>query len=712
MDLFRLLSRSTKLSKNQKRVGSEVKLPSSGQIANPQLFGNRHSHDARESNDDSTKDNATAVLGKRKREGQVREVAPTELDFFGGISTNGSKNDLAGTGSADDESESRGHNGSQIMAGRAKMADEERRSILKTHKIKVVLLEEPRAHVAKPPPKQKSDATAIDSNKQQKRQIWPEPLTNFAHLRSRYAISRRLAENIDAQGYKIPTEVQLAAIPLLMDDEPLCSEATVWNSEGLDLLAVAPTGSGKTLAFLLPAINSILRDKRPERNSHTQAIILAPTRELAHQIVNEGKKLMRNTGLRITLMRKGMRLADSEVSAGDDVEFDSNDDENEEHDGPQSRRAGSVVKAHIVVSTPLVLVHSLELASRKSAALSQIRHLILDEADVLLDPLFRDQVETIWNACTNSDLRVSLWSATMASSIENFAMQQFSKLGHAGRIPIVRLVVGLKDTALPTVTHKMIYTGNEAGKLLALRQLLHPVAPDTDSEGRKALRPPFLVFTQTIERAKALQAELQYDIPPEAGGSARMAALHSELSEKARENIMTAFRSGEIWIIITTDLLARGVDFRGLNGVVNYDVPTSATAYIHRVGRTGRAGREGGVAVTFYTKEDIPYVKPIANVIAASEKLRAAGNGSNEPKELQQWMLDALPTTSKRERRELKKRGVEMRRAGAKTAMISTKSSYDRRHGGKRNTTNRGARDQKPQKTSQEEEPDFAGFSD
>ena len=180
---------------------------------------------------------------------------------------------------------------------------------------------------------------------------------------------------------------------------------------------------------------------------------------------------------------------------------------------------------------------------------------------------------------------------------------------------------------------------------------------------------------------------------------------------------------GEIWVIITTDLLARGVDFRGLNGVVNYDVPTSAAAYVHRVGRTGRAGREGGVAVTFYTKDDIPYVKPIANVISASEKLRGGdGDTANGHKDLQQWMLDALPNPSKREKKELKKQGVEARRKGVKSAMITTKSGYERRQDGKRRDmkgggrpAGKGANAQKlgvRAKVPKDHDDDFAGFSD
>ena len=177
---------------------------------------------------------------------------------------------------------------------------------------------------------------------------------------------------------------------------------------------------------------------------------------------------------------------------------------------------------------------------------------------------------------------------------------------------------------------------------------------------------------------------------------------------------MTRFRRGEIWVLITTDLLSRGVDFRGLNGVVNYDVPSSAAGYVHRVGRTGRAGREGGVAVTFYTQDDIPFVKLIANVIRASEKMRGVAEGEGSVK---QWLLDALPTPSKRERQMLKRRGVEARRSvkdgkGVKADRISSKSGYDRKIENKRKGAREAAkrRETVEQRNDSGDESGFEGF--
>jgi ATP-dependent RNA helicase DDX52/ROK1 len=271
----------------------------------------------------------------------------------------------------------------------------------------------------------------------------------------------------------------------------------------------------------------------------------------------------------------------------------------------------------------------------------------------------------------------------MSSSIENLALATIKERTSSAST-IIRLVIGLKDSALPNVTHKLVYSATEAGKLLALRQLLRPTAPisaglpSSSKTLGTELRPPFLVFAQTIPRAVALHAELRYDIPPEAGGSSRIAVLHAGMSDSARSRIMTDFRRGEVWVIVTTDLLARGVDFRGLNGVVNYDVPGSAAAYVHRAGRTGRAGRQGGVVVTLYTKEDVPVIKPIANVIAASERM-AMGGARQGDGNVKQWLLDALPTPSKRLKKVLKTKGLEVRRPGFKGALISTKAPDERR---------------------------------
>lgn len=508
----------------------------------------------------------------------------------------------------------------------------------------------------------------------------------------------------------MPTEVQMGSLPLLLGNSSASKESST-PKQDVDLLVVAPTGSGKTLAFLIPLINDTVQyhhDHPGQREIHS--VVVAPTKELVGQIVNEGRKLAVGTGVKITAMKKGMRVVDS--IGGDDEEEDLPDEENSSNSGSESESDSekdaaskskdktantTVTKSDILVTTPLALVNALSGKKKKGVSpMPSVQRLVLDEADVLLDPLFREQTSGVWNACTNPQLRISLWSATMGSNIEELTKTTIKErheslaVDAVSTTPLLRVVIGLKDSAVPNIKHKLVYAATEQGKLLGLRQLLRPTAAIAPNEAR--LRPPFLVFTQTIPRAVALHSELLYDIPPEAGGSSRIAVLHSDLSETRRSDIMKGFRKGEIWIIITTDLLARGVDFRGINGVVNYDIPTSSAAYVHRVGRTGRAGREGGVAVTFYTKEDIPYVKSIANLIHTSEKLQ----GGTDEKSVQKWLLDALPDLSKKDKQELKRHGVKARAASAKLrsdgkevrkSRISTKSGYDRKMENKKKST-------------------------
>ncbi|KAF8847460.1 P-loop containing nucleoside triphosphate hydrolase protein [Acephala macrosclerotiorum] len=685
MDILKLLSRSTKQTTRTNKDASSTKLPSAGASANPQLF-----HDA-----------VPQARGKkRKRGGEAEQTQAHDEEEDESIDFFETKAPVPKAKKALAPKKTTERPASKTENVATKLLDEaECRQLLRSHRLKVTLL--PSGKPDKVVKKSKKKKAIEPTKKEEYKQVYSQPLVAFNDLRSTYGISGRMAENLVEQGYKIPTEVQMGSLPLLLRPKialgDAIEEAEDFDGEAhVDLLAVAPTGSGKTLAFLIPVVDKIIQRRRTSQDKEhiLEAIVVAPTKELATQIVNEAKKLSLGTGVKAVGMRKGMRITpvdgpEAEVEDASEVDESEQDDGGSDAEKPKRKSSQPAVKADILVSTPGLLFSALSAKDSNQSTLPTIRTLVLDEADVLLDPLFRDQTLGIWNSCMNPDLQVTLWSATMGSNIESLASATIQTRRTLLGLPsshIVRLVVGLKDSAIPNITHRLIYAATEPGKLIALRQLLHPTAKSADET--QSLCPPFLVFTQTIPRAVALHSELLYDIPSEAGGSTRIAVLHAELSDTARSNIMNRFRNGEIWVLITTDILSRGVDFRGINGVVNYDVPNSGAAYIHRVGRTGRAGREGGVAVTFYTKEDIPYVKAVANIIAASEK--AAGKGESEAG-MKRWLLDALPTPSKQEKKNLKMHGVEARRGGLGEnskdgkgkgkfkAQISTKSGYERK---------------------------------
>lgn len=688
MDAFKLLTRSTKLKSSNTPSGpTSTRLPSTGKAENPQLF-----------RDPAVLDGASHGR-KRKRDGVSaadnhgdEEVDDASLDFFhSGNAVNAPMSQKGQVKPSD-----RGEDGPDFQDEESaqEMDDIQCRTVLNSHKIKVSDLRDfddihpvqQQADQPKRKKKRKSHQEQPGSTKKEQkkaRRLFPRPLGSFKELRSRYQISRRLAENVAEQGFTVPTEVQLGSLPLLLGES---TGGQGGEKTQPDLLVVAPTGSGKTLAFLIPTINNIVRQHHEDQEERgIFSVIVAPTKELAGQIVNEGRKLILGTGVKITMMKKGMRVVDRRDGQDEGVLDGESAGSSDSEEGKKDRSKAPVTKSDILVATPLLLVNALSAnRSKAMATLPLVRNLVLDEADVLLDPLFREQTLDIWRSCTHPELRVSLWSATMGSNIEDLTKSTIKERNELHSIarsnPLLRLVVGLKDSAIPNIDHKLVYAGTEQGKLLGLRQLLHPAAA---SSSDVRLRPPFLVFTQTIPRAVALHSELRYDIPPEAGGSSRIAVLHSDLSDGQRSEIMKDFRKGEIWILVTTDLLARGIDFRGINGVVNYDIPNSAAVYVHRVGRTGRAGREGGLAVTYYTKEDIPYVKSIANVIDISERSR----GKAGDKSIQKWLLDALPDLKKRDKKELKKHGVKARQSALKDVKddkehrrtrISTKSGYER----------------------------------
>ena len=145
----------------------------------------------------------------------------------------------------------------------------------------------------------------------------------------------------------------------------------------------------------------------------------------------------------------------------------------------------------------------------------------------------------------------------------------------------------------------IVYVGREDAKLMTLRQSL-----------KDGFEPPMLIFVQSKHRAKELYHELIYD-------GVNVDVIHGDKKKSERDEIMKKFRLGEIWVLVCTDLMSRGIDFKTVNSVINFDFPTSLVSYIHRVGRTGRAGRSG-VATTYFTDADTPFVKTIANLMHKS----------------------------------------------------------------------------------------------
>lgn len=271
--------------------------------------------------------------------------------------------------------------------------------------------------------------------------------------------------------------------------------------------------------------------------------------------------------------------------------------------------------------------------------LGKVKHLIFDEADKLFDKTFVEQTDDILSSCTDPHLRKTMFSATIPSNVEEIAQTIMND-------PI-RVIIGHKEAANINIDQQLVFCGNEEGKLIAIRQLV--------LEGE--FKPPVIIFLESITRAKALFHELLYD-------KLNVDVIHAERTQVQRDKIIERFKSGDLWCLICTDVLARGVDFKGVNLVINYDVPRSAQAYVHRIGRTGRGGRSGK-AITFYTKQDSLAIKPIINVMKQSGC------------EVSEWM-QKISSMSKREKESLKKGKGHVERKQISTVPKVVKQKRDK----------------------------------
>ncbi|WP_310830583.1 DEAD/DEAH box helicase [Paenibacillus pedocola] len=331
-----------------------------------------------------------------------------------------------------------------------------------------------------------------------------------------------MTDLLKGQGIVKPTPVQEESIPPLV--------------QGLDVIARAKTGTGKTLAFLLP-----IMDKIRVEAAYPQALILAPTRELALQITEEARKLARHTGVKI--------LA---VYGGQDVE-------------KQLRKLEG--GRHLIIGTPgRVLDHM----RRETLDLNGVKMLVLDEADQMLHMGFLEDVETIITAVPYRR-QTMLFSATMPDPIKRLAANYMKE-------PLDIIIKSGSPIPLDNIRQQVVEC-SDRNKEEALQALIERDRPYLA-----------IIFCRTKRRVSKLNEALQaagYDCDE----------LHGDLSQGKREAVMKRFRDAKLQLLVATDVAARGLDVEGITHVFNYDLPLDADSYIHRIGRTGRAGGKG-LAIT------------------------------------------------------------------------------------------------------------------
>ena len=321
---------------------------------------------------------------------------------------------------------------------------------------------------------------------------------------------------------------------------------------GRDIIGTAQTGTGKTAAFVLPILHKLLDGPR----NQARALIVTPTRELAEQIHNVTKTLSAGTGLKSATIYGG-------VGANPQI---------------KALRAGT----EILVACPGRL---LDLIQQGHAKMKRIEILVLDEADRMFDMGFLPDVRRIIKAVP-AERQTMLFSATFPLEVEQLASQSL--------IEPQRISMGISKPAV-TVTHALYPVPPHLKSELLLKLLKQT---DTDS---------VLVFTRTKHRADKVTRQIR-------NAGFRATSLHSNRTQGQRESALQGFKTGHFQIMVATDIAARGLDIEGISHVINYDMPDTADAYIHRIGRTGRAKRTGD-AFTLVTPEDADMIRKLERIM-------------------------------------------------------------------------------------------------
>ena len=373
-------------------------------------------------------------------------------------------------------------------------------------------------------------------------------------------LNARFVSRLDAMGLKHPTPIQTKAIPHAL--------------QARDVLGIAQTGTGKTAAFGIPLVVALSKRQEKAAAKSVRGLILAPTRELATQIVATLRGLTNDLRITLVVGGKSINAQAQRLSRGTDI----------------------------LVATPGRLI---DLMDRSAVDLSRTRFLVLDEADQMLDIGFVHALRRIAPAL-NKDRQTMMFSATMPKSMAELSRDYLTDA--------VRVEVSPPGKVADKVTHAVHFVTKDQKQELLISLL------DTHRDDRA------LVFARTKHGAERLMKHLE-----QAGFAA--ISIHGNKSQGQRDRAIAAFKEGEARVLVATDVAARGIDIPGVGHVYNYDLPNVPENYVHRIGRTARAGREGQ-AVAFCTADEMSELKAIEKVLGT--RIEVAGGapwlGADRPK--------------------------------------------------------------------------------
>jgi len=365
-------------------------------------------------------------------------------------------------------------------------------------------------------------------------------LTDFHSL----GLSKQIVDTLSQNNFATPTPIQAQAIPLVL--------------QGRDLIGLAQTGTGKTAAFGLPIIEMLLKEAKRPDNRTVRTLILAPTRELVNQIADNLRLFVRKSPLRINLVVGGASINKQQL---------------------QLERG-----TDILVATPGRL---LDLINRRALSLGHVTHLVLDEADQMLDLGFIHDLRKIAKLVP-AKRQTLLFSATMPKAIADLASDYLTNP--------VKVEVSPPGKAADKVEQYVHFVAGQNHKTEILKETI-----SANPDGRA------IVFLRTKHGAEKLMKHLDH-----VGFAA--ASIHGNKSQGQRERALKGFRDGEVRVLVATDVAARGIDIPGVSHVYNFDLPEVPDAYVHRIGRTARAGRDG-IAIAFCAPDEIRLLRDIERLM-------------------------------------------------------------------------------------------------
>ena len=369
-----------------------------------------------------------------------------------------------------------------------------------------------------------------------------EPLVSFEEIQNKLNLRKNFKDIMTKDyNYQYPTPIQSVSIPIIYENK--------------NIIAVSETGSGKTLSYLIPCFHNSLLKKLQNIDKCFKIIIILPTKELSKQIYNESllfNKYYCENNLKIKYINTSVILSIN------------------------TEYTNFIKNTDVYIGTPNNILKLINLC--KNDILNILSYIVFDESDKFFELGFIESIEQILQQISKiPTISKIFFSATISENLITIINNNYADS--------IKIRIGSKNLPAKNIIQEFVYCSNEEGKINELKNIFHG-----------QIDFPVLVFIDGVSKIKYVYKKIKYECP-------NIECMFSKMNKKEREEQINKFRVGDIFVLLCSDLLSRGIDFKNVKTIINYDCPYKITNYIHRIGRTGRAGKKG-TAITFIEEKD------------------------------------------------------------------------------------------------------------